>query len=125
MDKKKLALIHIVKKELGLSDEEYRAILHKVAGKDSARDIDNAGFRALMNYFVRSEYYRINPHGMTIRQKLFIKSLAQGLGWDEGHLTNFIRKYYHESSIDQLTGTEASNLIESLKKIKVRSKFQA
>ena len=121
MDKKKLALIHILKKELALSDEEYRAILHKVTGKDSAKDIDNAGFRALMNYFVRSKYYRINPHGMTIRQKLFIKSLAQGLGWDDSHLKNFIHKYYHEAGIDQLTRTEASHLIESLKKIREHS----
>jgi len=121
MDQKKLALIHIIKKELALSDEEYRTILRRVTGKDSAKDIDDAGFRLLMNYFVRSEYYRINPVGMTIRQKLFIKSLAQSLGWDEGHLTNFIRKYYHESGIDQLTRKEASHLIESLKEIRVRS----
>ena len=34
MDRNKLALIHIVKKELALSDEEYRAILRREAGVD-------------------------------------------------------------------------------------------
>ena len=38
MDKKKLAVIHIVKRELSLSDDEYRDILERVAGVRSAKD---------------------------------------------------------------------------------------
>jgi len=52
IDSKKLAIIHIVKKELGLSDSEYRKILRKVAGVDSAKELDNKDFRKLMNYRV-------------------------------------------------------------------------
>ncbi len=121
MDKKKLAVIHIVTKELGISDREYRRILMKEAGVKSARDLDEAGFRKLMNYFVRSKYYRLNAQGLTIKQKLFIKYLARELGWDEPHLANFIHKYYHRACLEDLTRKEASNLIESLKSIKARN----
>jgi hypothetical protein len=118
MDRKKLALVHIVKKELGISDRDYRCILNRIAGVNSAKDLDEAKFRKLMYFFVRSKYYHVNPFGMTLKQKLFIKALARQLGWDESHLENFIRKYYHEAGLDELTRKEASKTIESLKAIK-------
>ncbi len=121
MDRKKLALIHIVKKELNLSDAEYRAILQKAAGVSSAKDLDEEKFRTLMNYFVRSKHYRINSYGLTVRQKLFIEYLAQQLHWSEGHLKNFIHKYYNKTEIDKLTKKEAMGVIESLKNITQRA----
>lgn len=114
---KKLASIHIVKKELNLSDDEYRGILFREAGVESAKDLDEAKFRRLMKYFVRSRYYKLNPSGLTLRQKLFIQYLAGQLGWDKQHLENFIRKYYHEYTIDKLSKQEASRAIESLKNV--------
>ena len=115
MDKKKLALIHIIKKELNLSDQEYRNILKEAAGVSTAKDLTPEKFRKLMNYFVRSKHYRINPYGLTIKQKLYIKFLGSQLKWDQAHLGNFINKYYHKPDIDNLTRKEAMHLIESLK----------
>lgn len=43
-----LAAIHIAKKELALTDAEYRAILREVAGVSSAKYLDAAGDRAVM-----------------------------------------------------------------------------
>jgi hypothetical protein len=117
IDKKKLALIHIIKKELNLSDAEYRNILQQAAGVSSAKELDGDKFRKLMFYFVRSRHYRINPQGLTIRQKLYIKYLTQGLGWEEAHLNNFLGKYYQKLQIDRLTRKEAAKVIESLKAI--------
>jgi hypothetical protein len=125
IDKKKLALIHIIKKELALSDDVYRDILRKSANVKSAKDLDEASFRQLMNYFVRSKYYRVNPFGLTIKQKLFIKYLADNLGWDQDHLNNFLHKYYHVSNIDGLTRKDASHAIESLKNIGKHKKSPA
>ncbi|MFA5008281.1 MAG: phage protein GemA/Gp16 family protein [Candidatus Omnitrophota bacterium] len=122
MDKKKLAIIHIVKKELSLPDSEYRKILQEVCGVSSSKVLDEAGFRKLMNYFVRSKYYQVNPHGLTIKQKLFIKYLAAELGWEESHLNNFLHKYYHKTTIDELTKAEAVKAIESLKAVKQHQK---
>lgn len=118
LNRKKLALIHIVKKELALGDGDYRCILRRIAGVDSSKELDEAGFRKLMRFFVRSDYYRANAFGMTLKQKLFIKFLARKLGWNETHLRNFIHKYYRREGLDALTRKEASKLIESLKAIR-------
>ena len=117
MDKKKLALIHIIKKELNLSEEEYRNILRQVADVESAKDLDEAKFRKLMNYFVRSKHWQVNRWGLTIKQKLYIKYLKQELGWSNEHLDNFLKKYYHEPGVDKLSRKEAIKAIESLKNI--------
>ena len=46
---RELAAIHIRKKELALEDDAYRALLRSVAGVDSARDLDGAGRRAVLD----------------------------------------------------------------------------
>ncbi len=71
-----------------------------------------------MRFFVRSDYYRANSFGMTLKQKLFIKALVSQLGWEETHLTNFIHKYYQRPDLDHLNRKDASKLIESLKAIR-------
>jgi transposase-like protein len=73
-----------------------------------------------MRYFVRSDYFRANAQGMTLKQKLFIKTLARELGWDPTHLRNFIRKFYQKDGLEALDRKEASKLIESLKAVRVR-----
>ena len=117
MERKKLALIHIIKKELGLQDAEYRSILQQAAGVSSAKDLDEERFQKLMRYFVRSRYYQVNRFGLTMRQKLYIEYLAKKLGWDKDHLGNFLHKYYHKDSIGALTKAQAIKLIESLKAV--------
>jgi hypothetical protein len=118
LDKKKLAVIHIVKKELNLSDTEYRRILKETCGVQTAKELDEVGFRKLLNYFVRSKYYQVNPQGLTLKQKLYIQYLAKDLGWDKLHLYNFMRKYYGKSNILDFSKEEAIKLIEALKNIK-------
>lgn len=117
LDRKRLAAIHIVKKELGMSDEDYRCILKRIARVESSRDLDERRFRKLMYFLVHSHYYRANAFGMTLRQKMFIDTLVRQLAWDPNHLRNFVRKYYHRDGLEALNGREASHLIESLKAI--------
>jgi len=45
LDKKKLAVIHIVKKELNLSEETYRNLLKEATGVLSAKDLDEQDLR--------------------------------------------------------------------------------
>ena len=117
MDRKKLAVIHIVKKELGLSDDEYRDILERYAGVRSAKDLDEKGFRKLMHHFVRSRHYRSSRDVITLRQKMYIKHLVSEVGWDKDHFVNFMKKYYKKSTLGSFSKKEASNLIESLKSV--------
>lgn len=117
LDHKKLAVIHIVKKELGVSDQEYRDIMEKVTGVRSAKDLDETGFQKLMRYFARSTHYRARREGITFRQRMYIKHLVEDLAWDETHCTNFLKKYYKTSELGTLSKTEGSKVIESLKHI--------
>lgn len=117
MDRKRLAVIHIVKKELGLYDDEYRDILEKCTGVRSAKDLDEKGFRKLMHYFVRSRHYIDRRDIITLRQKMYIKQLTSTVGWSENHLVNFMKKYYKKQSLENFSKKEASKLIESMKNI--------
>jgi hypothetical protein len=47
---KKIALIHIAKKQLALSEDMYRAILANKGGVTSANELDRNGFNAVMAY---------------------------------------------------------------------------
>lgn len=49
----KLAQIHIAKSQLGLSDDEYRALLGRVAGVSSAKDLTNRNVGAVINELQR------------------------------------------------------------------------
>ena len=118
IDHKKLAVIHIVKRELGFSDDEYRDFLEKSCGVRSAKELDELSFRRLMRDFAKSRHYRLNSEGLTIRQKLYILHLVEELGWSSNHFNNFLYKYYHKSDIDSCSKEEASKVIESLKQVK-------
>ncbi|MFV1975655.1 MAG: phage protein GemA/Gp16 family protein [Candidatus Scalindua sp.] len=114
MDRKKLAVVHIVKKELSLSDEEYRNILERVAGVRSSRDLTDSQFHKLMRYFVRTLHYRVTSKGITLRQKYYIKQLKKDLGWDDSHFQNYINKYFHNRNLETYSKHDASNLIVAL-----------
>ena len=117
MDKKKLAVIHIVKRELSLSDDEYRDILERVAGVRSAKDLTDDQFHKLMRYFVRTRHYRVTGKGITLRQKYYIRQLKERLQWDDSHFQNYIHKYFHSRDLNSYTKHDASNLIVALKSI--------
>ena len=117
MDNKKLAVIHIVKRELSLSDEEYRNILERVAGVRSSKDLTDSQFHKLMRYFVRTLHYRVTGKGITLRQKYYINQLKKDLGWDGSHFQNYINKYFHNRDLETYSKHDASNLIVTLNAI--------
>ena len=49
----KLKLVQIAKRALGMTDEDYRALLMRVAGVKSSRDLTLEGFDAVMAEFNR------------------------------------------------------------------------
>ena len=51
LTRKQTALIKVAVKQLGLSDDDYRAVLRGEAGVESSRDLDNDGFDAVMARF--------------------------------------------------------------------------
>jgi hypothetical protein len=117
MDRKKLAVIHIVKKELSLSDDEYRNILERITGVRSAKDLTGTQFHKLMRYFVRTRHYRVTNGGITLRQEYYLRQLKGRLQWDDTHFQNYMHKYFHNREINTYTRHDASNLIVALQKI--------
>lgn len=80
---KQLALLAVARRQLGLDEEIYRAVLHHKGGVESARDLDAAGFTAVMEYFkacgfkpsrAKSNYGR-RPGMATPGQVEYIRSL--------------------------------------------------
>ncbi len=131
-----LAAIHIIKKELGLPEAEYRAILREVAGVDSAKYLDEFGDRAVMArlYAIRDE--RRQSEKNRVKSPAERKIWALWLGGDDrpglrnylprpertvSYLLGFVRRASGNSAIQDaadlsaLTGKEAYRTIEALK----------
>ncbi|WP_124076126.1 gp16 family protein [Burkholderia gladioli] len=51
--KSTLAKIHVAKKQLGMSDEDYRAMLRSVGGVDSAKDLSPLGANKVLKHLER------------------------------------------------------------------------
>ena len=51
IDRRKLALVHLAKKTLDMHEDDYRALLKRGAGVESAKDLDAKGFAAVMVEF--------------------------------------------------------------------------
>jgi hypothetical protein len=47
----KVALVHVAKRRLAMEDADYRTVLLRAAGVESARDLTAAGFRQVMEAF--------------------------------------------------------------------------
>ncbi len=110
MDKKKLAVIHIVKKELSLSDGEYRNILERITGVRSAKDLTDNRFHKLMRYFVRTRHYRVTNKGITLRQKYYLRQLKESLQWDDACPSQKFIIVIEINSYEFLRGTRDNTL---------------
>ena len=47
IDAKKIALLHVAKKQLALTDEHWHDLLARTAGVESSKDCDNFGFQRI------------------------------------------------------------------------------
>lgn len=131
-----LAAIHIAKKELALTDAEYRAILREVAGVDSAKYLDAAGDRAVMArlYALRDERRGAAPKRVKTPTERKIWRLWLGREDDPGlrsylpqpertvaYLLGFVRRASGNQKIQEaddlagLTPDQSKNTIEALK----------
>ena len=131
--KSRLAIIHLAKKQLGLDEEAYRAILSG-AGVASSKDIvTDLQFNTVMGAFLRlgflpSGHGRVSKHKNTVRgnpgmvtkrQEYYIKglwSLASRVK-DEKSLRRMVKRIGKVDAIQFLTKKSASALILALRDI--------
>ena len=125
-----LARIHIAKKELGLDDDIYRDVLERVTGKRSSN-----GLSATAQKQVIAEFQRMGWKGFTKGRKRSDKpyvrkvfalwgELKRAGIWREDSqqsLRNFVKKLTGCDDPEWLDYSQASQVIEALKKMKERA----
>lgn len=108
---RQLAQIHLAKKELGMDDDTYRAMLMGVAGVDSASKLDYNGMIKVLKHLRASGFNRVNEgknewafvFKLTPSRQLYGKKiyrLAQRLGSTDAPKS----KAYIEGIASQMAG---------------------
>lgn len=124
-----IAAVKIAQKRAGLPDPEYRALLRRVAGVTSSKELDEARYKRVL-----AELYRIadqNAAAATSRDKKPVERKIWALWYElRGHLPapersvdyllGFIRRAAHRDDLRKpddlalLTNAEAHRAIEAL-----------
>ncbi len=126
-----LAQIHIARKELGLDDDTYRAVLVRVTGKASSADMSVAERRKVIAAFKRQGF---QPRGKFSRRptasKPYVRKVFALWGelkrkgiWrdpDPKSLRHFVKKMTGCDDPEWLDYPQASQVIEAMKKMKER-----
>ncbi|HCZ16918.1 MAG TPA: hypothetical protein DHV85_20580 [Candidatus Accumulibacter sp.] len=119
IDSKKISLIHLAKKNLAMTDDDYRALLLRAAGVESSTCLDAVGFAAVMVEFGRlgfestsaserrKEPYRQGSHA-TYAQRSLIRRLWQAYKGeeDDAGLRHWLQRQFkvsHPRFLDQET----------------------
>ncbi|MBF0392299.1 MAG: regulatory protein GemA [Alphaproteobacteria bacterium] len=125
VDRKQLSLIHVAKTRLGMEDADYRALLKRMGGVDSAKNLDLAGFQRMMDAFSRlgfhSDFAERNfgsRVGMaSARQVAMIRTLwgrFTGGEGDDASLGKWLEKKFKISSVRFITREAAQKVIAAL-----------
>ena len=75
--RRQLALIHVAKAKVGLTEDEWRAALVQVAGVESARELDREGFDAMMGLMEHLGFRPLTVRGPTYGSRPGFASPAQ------------------------------------------------
>ncbi|EMG36273.1 Protein of unknown function (DUF1018) [Desulfocurvibacter africanus PCS] len=118
-----LAKVHIARKDLGLTEEEYRATLREMFGIESAAQLTEEQLGDLVEHFLhrgwrgpqdlsdRPGYLEIADSDPYARQKRYILALARRLGWRPGVLQRYMRAKVRSSSLAHLHDPTKLNLL--------------
>lgn len=122
----KRRIIHVARRQLGLSDEDYRSVLFNVSGVSSANDLDDYGFDAVMDRLNALGFKSMSPRkpfgnraGMaTDRQTAMIRALwgefTDGKG-DDKSLGKWLDAKFKVSSLRFLSAELAPKVVAALK----------
>ncbi len=131
IDRKKLALINLAKKTLDMHEDDYRALLKRAAGVESAKDLDANGFAAVMVEFgklgfestaaqeQRKAALRAGGHA-TYAQRSYIQRLWQDYkgSEDQEGLRRWLQHKFKVSHLRFLDTETAPKVIFALKNFK-------
>jgi len=125
LSKDKLALIHVARQQVGMVEEDYRALLRAVGGVESAKNLSAAGFLAIMNRFAQLGFVSTHARagfgqrtGMaTPEQVAHIRDMwRQWRGQDDdAALNRWLENKYGVSALRFADVVKAQKAIEGLK----------
>jgi len=125
--KSQIALIHVAKSKLGLSEDEYREILKGHGNVESSVDLDQWGLEKVMKLLADLGFKRKRkPHRPDLSilasegQRRVIYHLMEDLGWIPSRLYGFIEKMTGKNTPEELNKKEAPKVIEGLKAMRNR-----
>lgn len=109
--RKMLAALHARKKELGLSEEDYRARLKQGTGRESAAQLSEAGLKKALEVLKTAParpggFYRIPAGYAGEAQKRYIAALWSALGYKPQGLNARIKKQFGVESLIWLRDQE-------------------
>jgi len=118
LNNKQLALIHVAKTKLGITEDQYRSCLVQIAGVESSKDLDRGGFEA-----PRGAVYGDRPGFASSAQVQLIRELwfeYTGGGQDDT-LNKWLLRTFKVSSLRFLKMDQARKAITALKAMKARA----
>lgn len=133
-----IGLLHVAKAKLGWDDDTYRAVLVRIAGVTTSKELDREGFEAVMGFADYCGFkplskgaprYGNRPGMATFAQLELIRELWRELHGtaecDDAALGGWMRKYHKIDSLRFLTLDGARKAITALKAWKTRPKSRA
>lgn len=129
----KVRLIHVARRQLGLTEEDYRSILGLYGGVKRSAELDGPGFTAVMARFEQLGFRSTSPRrplparvGMASQgQSSLIRQLWAESTDDEGTeagLGKWLEKVFKVSSIRFVTAELAPKVISGLRSMKTKRK---
>lgn len=130
---KKIALVHVAKRQLGLDEDTYRDILRRWGGVESSVDLDPVGFQKVM---IRMEHLGFRStwtkrtfgdrQGMASPEQVnYMRRLWEQFDPEdkrEAHLNAWLHKYHHVSALRFVSAEKAAKVIPALKLMVARKK---
>jgi phage gp16-like protein len=128
---KKLALLHVAKKQLAMTDDDWRAMLSRAAGYDSSADLDDIGFERVMLELRRLGFkstsakrsYGHRPGFATPAQIATMRTIWKewhGDDPDERALNAWLTRFHHVSALRFVTREKANAVLVALKAMLAR-----
>lgn len=129
----KLRLIHVARRQLDISDAEYRSALVQLTGVTTSKDLDDDGFVALLGLFEHLGFSPLSAKGENYGDRKGMASFAQielvRVLWSEftrhsypgeDELNKWLFRTFKISSLRFLTKGDGQRAITALKVMKSR-----
>lgn len=126
LKKREITLIQIARRQLGMEDDSYYAMLWSVARVHSSTELDFAGRKKVLEHLEACGFKRTKPQARKLAddpQSKMIRALWLRLhevgkvrNPSETALAAFVKSQTKRDDLHWLSGKEASALIEQLKK---------